>query len=143
MGGDKAKEVLERRSSDRVTDDSVLLVSGYDTSGLPFSEITKVNDVCPGGISFLLKTPVELDVSLGISVCSPKSTQNDLSPVYRVKATVLRISKCTTGDATLLIAAQFNGEFLRLAPDYTCDDMASELEHAIELDERLRDQHGQ
>jgi hypothetical protein len=142
MGGDKAKEVLERRSSDRVMDDSILLVSGYNTSGLPFSEITKINDVSPGGISFLLRTPVELDVSLDISICSAKSTEVDLSPIYRVKANVLRISKWMDGDAYFLIAARFKGDFVKLVPDYSCDDVARELEHAIELDERFRDQGG-
>lgn len=140
MGGDKAKEVLERRSSDRVMDDSILLVSGYNTSGLPFSEITKVNDVSPGGISFLLRTPVELEVSLDISICSAKSTEADLSPVYRVKANVLRISKWRNGDHYFLIAARFKGDFVKLVPDYSCDDVARELERAIELDERFRDQ---
>jgi len=142
MGGDKAKEVLERRSSDRVMDDSILLVSGYNTSGLPFSEITKINDVSPGGISFLLRTPVEMDVSLEISICSAKSTEADLSPVYQVKANVLRISTWMNGDPNLLIAARFKGDFVKLVPDYSCDDVARELEHAIESDERFRDQNG-
>jgi hypothetical protein len=140
MGGDKAKEFPERRSSDRVMDDSSLLVSGYNASGLPFSEITKVNDVSPGGISFLLRTPVELEVSLDISICSAKSTEADLSPIYRVKANVLRISKWTNGDQYFLIAARFKGDFVKLISDYSCDDVARELERAIELDERFRDQ---
>jgi hypothetical protein len=140
MGGDKAKEFPERRSSDRVMDDSSLLVSGYNASGLPFSEITKVNDVSPGGISFLLRTPVELEVSLDISICSAKSTEADLSPIYRVKANVLRISKWTNGDHYFLIAARFKGDFVKLISDYSCDDVARELERAIELDERFRDQ---
>jgi hypothetical protein len=140
MGGDKSKEVLERRSSDRVMDDSILLVSGYNTSGLPFSEITKINDVSPGGISFLLRTPVELEVSLEISICSAKSTEADLSPIYRVKANVLRISIRTNADHSFLIAARFKGDFVKLDPDYSCDDVAKELERAIELDERFRDQ---
>ena len=140
MGGDKAKEVMERRSSDRVMDDSILLVSGYNTSGLPFSEITKVNDVSPGGISFLLRTAVELDVTLDISICSAKSTESDLSPIYRVKANVLRISKWINGADHSLIAARFRGDFVKLIPDYSCDDVARELERAIELDERFRDQ---
>ena len=140
MGRGKAKEVLERRASDRVIDDSILLVSGYNTSGLPFSEITKINDVSPGGISFLLSTPVELEVSLDISICSAKSTEADLSPIYRVKANVLRISKRTNADHPFLIAARFKGDFVKLDPDYSCDDVAKELERAIELDERFRDQ---
>jgi hypothetical protein len=140
MGGDKAKEILERRSSDRVMDDSILLVGGYNTSGLPFSEITKVNDVSPGGISFLLRTPVELEMSLDISICSAKSTEADLSPIYRVKADVLRISKSTNGNHYCVIAARFKGDFVKLDSDYTCDDVARELERAIELDERFRDQ---
>ena len=140
MSGEKAREVLERRSSDRVMDDSILLVSGYNTSGLPFSEITKVNDVSPGGISFLLRTPVEVGASLDISICSAKSTESDLSPIYRVKANVLRISKRTNDDDHFLIAARFKGDFVKLAPDLSCDDVARELERAIELDERLRDQ---
>jgi hypothetical protein len=140
MSREKAKEVLERRSSDRVMDESILLVSGYNSSGLPFSEITKINDVSPGGISFFLKTTVELDISLDINICSAKSTEADLSPIYRVKANVLRISRRMGSDTDLLIAARFKGDFVKLVPDYSCDDVARELEHAIELDERFRDQ---
>jgi hypothetical protein len=141
MNGDKPKEVLERRSSDRVTDDSILLVSGYNTSGLPFSEITKVNDVSPGGISFLLGTPVEPEVNLDIDICSAKSTESDLSPIYRVKAHVLRISKSKNDGSCCLVAARFNGDFVKLIPDLSCDDVAKELEQAIERDERVRDQN--
>src|SRR5262245_11200370 len=140
MIGDKGKEVLERRTSDRVMDDSILLVSGYNSSGLPFSEITKVNDVSPGGISFLLRTPVESDVNLDINICSAKSTEADLSPICRVKAHVLRISKGKDNDGYSFIAARFKGEFVKLIPDYSCDEVAKELERAIELDERFRDQ---
>ena len=140
MTADKGKEVLERRASDRVMDDSVLLVSGYNSSGLPFSEITKVNDVSQGGISFLLRTPVESDVNLDLNICSAKSSESDLSPVYRVKAHVLRISKWKENDGHLLIAARFKGEFVKLIPDYSRDEVAKELERAIELDERFRDQ---
>src|SRR5262249_49374952 len=122
-------------------DDSILLVSGYDTSGLPFSEITKINNVSPGGISFFLRTPVEHDVSLEISICSANWTQTDLSPLYRVKAIVLRISNQMASDACFLIAARFKGDFVKLINDYSCDDVARELEHAIESDERFRDQH--
>src|SRR5262245_60422932 len=140
MSRDKAKEVLERRSSDRVMDESILLVSGYNNSGLPFSEITKINDVSPGGISFLLRTSVEPEINLDISICSAKSTEVDLSPIYQVKANVLRISKWPGDEDCFLIAARFKGDFIKLVPDYSSDDLAKELEQAIELDERFRDQ---
>ncbi len=143
MGGDKSNDTRERRSADRVMDDSPLLVSGYNTSGLPFSEITKVNDVSPGGISFLLRTPVEPEIILDIDVCSSKSTESDLSPIYRVKARILRIAKSKNDDDYCLIAAKFKGDFVRLVPDPSCDDLAKELERAIELDERFRDQNQQ
>src|SRR2546429_157625 len=77
---DRRKRISDRRSSDRVRDDSILLVSGYNTSGLPFSEITKINDVSHNGISFQLRTPIEIDVILDVSICSAKHREAPLSP---------------------------------------------------------------
>jgi len=50
--GKSEKAGKERRSSDRIIDDSVIIVNGCDPSGLPFSETTKANDVGVDGISF-------------------------------------------------------------------------------------------
>jgi hypothetical protein len=134
------RKVHERRSSERISDDSVLLVNGYDTSGLPFSEITKINDVSPGGISFPLRTPIEIDAWLDVTICSSQSVESGLLPMFQVKAHVLRVSKIKESDEFSMIAAQFHGDFAKIAPDYDIEDIAKELEVAIELDERVRKQ---
>jgi hypothetical protein len=142
MHADAGKRISERRSSDRVMDDSLLLVSGYNASGLPFSEVTKVNDISLKGISFLLRTPIEIDVILDVSICSAKEKEAQLSPMFQVKAHVLRVSKGKADDEFSLIAADFQGEFIRLGHDPEGDAIGEELQKAIERDERKRDQSG-
>jgi hypothetical protein len=63
MGGDKPKEVMERRSLDRVMDDSILLSEWIQHFGsLPFSEIQKSMMSAPVGFPSL-RTAVELDAT--------------------------------------------------------------------------------
>jgi len=116
------------------------LVSGYNTSGLPFSEITKINDVSHNGISFQLRTPIEIDVILDVSICSAKHREAPLSPMFQVRAHVLRISKVKGNAEASLIAARFHGEFVKLSHDHESDDIVQELEKAIKRDEGKRDQ---
>ena|SRR3989442_4421380 len=139
MHADTGKRILERRSSDRIMDDSILLVSGYNASGLPFSEITKAHDASLNGISFQLRTPIEIDIILEVSICSAPQQGTQLSPVLQVKAHVLRVSKGKVDNEPSLIAAQFQGEFIRLSHDHQSDAIAEELQKAIERDERKRD----
>ncbi len=131
----------ERRSSDRVVDDSILLVSGYNASGLPFSETTKVNDVSRGGISFLLRTHIEIDSVLDVRICLAQGRETQSSPNFHVKVQVLRVTKGKGEDGHRLVAAQFQGEFLKLSGSYEIDEIARELQEAVEFDERTRDEY--
>ena len=141
MRADNGKRISERRSSDRLMDDSILLVSGYNAVGLPFSEITKISDVSLSGISFQLRTAIEIDAILDVSICSAKQKDTSLSPMFQVKALVLRVSKVKVSDESSLIAAHFQGEFLELLPCSEHEDVAQKLKKAIESDERSRDEY--
>ncbi len=141
MRADNGKRISERRSSDRLMDDSILLVSGYNAVGLPFSEITKISDVSLSGISFQLRTAIEIDAILDVSICSAKQKDTSLSPMFQVKARVLRVSKAKASDESSLIAAHFQGEFLELLPCSEHEDVARKLKTAIESDERSRDEY--
>ncbi|MEW5975875.1 MAG: PilZ domain-containing protein [Acidobacteriota bacterium] len=132
---DNDNGIVERRGSDRLIDDSLLLVSGYNAAGLPFSETTRVNDVSPGGISFYLKTPIEPDTKLQLTICP---TKREEIPAFKVEAKVLRTKNTQRPDKSCFVAAQFQGVIERLIEDEDTEDIARELQCAIELDERLR-----
>jgi hypothetical protein len=138
MSSNKREVGTERRSSDRVIDDSILLISGYNTSGLPFSETAKIRDVSHGGISFHLKTLIETDAVLDVSICRARCEEGPFSPIFGVQARVLRVSKRRTEHGLHLVAAQFKGEVTKLSGAYENEQIAQELQEAIEFDEKIR-----
>lgn len=100
--------VKERRSSPRVKDHSPLFVRGLDAFGLPFSEMTEVNDISRGGISFFMQSPVWVDSVLNINIgyLDPEETQSISK--RKAKARVLRVNEVDMGQH--FVAACFEDE---------------------------------
>ena len=138
MSSNKREVSIERRSSDRVIDDSILLISGYNKSGLPFSETAKIKDVSRGGICFHLRTLIERDTVLDVSICRAECEEGPFSPIFGVRARVLRVSKMKTEHGLQMVAARFEGEVTKLSGAYENEQIAQELQEAIEFDQRIR-----
>ncbi len=124
----------ERRNSERVSDDSTLLVSGYNKEGLPFAGTAKINDVSLGGISFFIGIPVEKDEVLDIAICSDSIR----GVVFSAKARVLRVSSQEKSFYPYLIATKFERDFVEYSTGFETQDVVRLLEEAIELDEQRR-----
>lgn len=124
----------DRRTSERMSDDSTLLVSGYTERGAPFAAITCINDISLGGISFFLDTPVSKDAILQLALCSRKIE----GLIFGIRATALRISEPGSHPGRYLIGAQFEGEFVQMGHNPETEDIARELEEAVKHDERTR-----
>src|SRR5438094_374102 len=92
MGGDMSDSTrIERRTSDRVRDDSTLLVGSCNLSGSCFAEVTTVNDISLGGISFWLKTQIEPGVTLDVSFWEKGRSAGEFFPKASVIVLVLRV----------------------------------------------------
>ena len=130
---------MERRSADRVKDDSRLVVSGMSRSGRPFQEISSVRDVSAGGISFVLHTCIEPGIVLHLSICSGEQTEGCL-PKFQTQARVLRVCREGNGHDLFVVAAQFEGDVVKLAADDGFEAMVRQLQRAVEYDESRRQQ---
>ena len=67
----------DRRTERRVRVKLPLEVHGVDRSGAKFAERTTSEDLCRGGVAFLLEHEIEVDVELELSIPLPdrKSTR--------------------------------------------------------------------
>ncbi len=135
MSGPGDKRELEKRSSDRIRDNSKLLISGRSISGVSFVETARVNDVSSGGISFWSRTRLEPDVVLDVSFWSEKSQEGQFSLVASVKVRVLRVTQ--KGDL-FLVAGPFQDKFICFSNPCKPEDIARELQLAVEIDENAR-----
>jgi len=131
---------MERRSADRVKDDSRLVVSGFSRSGHAFQEISSVRDVSPGGISFVLHTSIEPGTLVDLSICSGQGTEADCLPKFQTQARVLRVCREVNGNDIFVVAARFEGNVLKLAADDGFEAMVRRLKKAVEYDESHRQQ---
>jgi len=131
---------MERRSADRVKDDSRLVVSGMSRSGHAFQEISSVRDVSPGGISFVLHTSIEPGTLVDLSICSGQGTEADCLPKFQTQARVLRVCREVNGNDLFVVAARFEGNVLKLAADDGFEAMVRQLKKAVEYDESRRQQ---
>ena len=124
----------DRRTSERMSDDSTLLVSGYTEQGAPFAVITCINDISLGGISFFLDTPVSKDTVVQLALCSRKIE----GLIFGIRATALRIFEAGSHPGRYLIGARFEGEFVQIGSNPQIEDVARDLEEAVKHDERTR-----
>jgi len=131
---------MERRSADRVKDDSRLVVSGMSRSGHAFQEISSVRDVSPGGISFVLHTSIEPGILVDLSICSRQGMVADCLPKFQTQARVLRVCREVNGNDLFVVAARFEGNVLKLAADDGFEAMVRRLKKAVEYDESRRQQ---
>lgn len=99
----KKTNVLERRSSARIKGDSPLSVRGFDATGSPFSEMTRVHDISEGGISFFIKSPVWVDSLLQLVVCyiNPEDTRDIIK--RKTAARVLRAYENQDGQQFVVV----------------------------------------
>jgi hypothetical protein len=131
---------MERRSADRVKDDSRLVVSGISGSGNAFQEISSVRDVSPGGISFTLRSSIEPGTIVDLSICSGQGTDADCLPKFQTQARVLRICRVANGEDGFVVGAQFEGNVVNLAADDGFEAMVRQLQNAVAYDESRRHQ---
>jgi hypothetical protein len=131
---------MERRSADRVKDDSRLVVTGMSRSGHAFHESSFVRDVSPGGISFVLQTSIEEGIVVDLSICSDQGTDADCVPKFQTQARVLRVRREVNGEHLFLVAARFEGDIVNLAADDGFEAMVCRLQKAVAYDESQRHQ---
>jgi hypothetical protein len=131
---------MERRSADRVKDDSRLVVSGISGSGQAFQEVSTVRDVSSGGISFTLHTSIEPGIVVDLNICSGLGTETDCLPKFQTQARVLRVSRAGNENNAFVVAARFEGDVVNLAGDDGFETMVRQLQNAVEYDESNRHQ---
>jgi hypothetical protein len=131
---------MERRSADRVKDDSRLVVSGTDRSGHAFQEISSVRNVSSGGISFTLHTSIKPGILVNLSICSGLGTEADCLPKFQTQARVLRVSCEGNENDGFVVAARFEGDVVNLAADDGFEAMVRQLQSAVAYDESRRQQ---
>jgi hypothetical protein len=131
---------MERRSADRVKDDSRLLVRGVGRSGEAFQETSCVRDVSPGGISFVLRTPIEPGILVDLSICSGQGDEADCLPEFESQARVLRVCRDVNASGLFLVAARFEGHVVKLGADDDFEAVVRQLQRAVAHDESRRSQ---
>ena len=141
MNNDEIKFGVERRSADRVNDNSLLVIAGRLVGGEPFSEMTSINDVSTGGISFYLSTPLVVGDLVDLSIYSEKWTSAEAVPRYQIKARVLRVSPNRHGKNQFLIAAEFSSNFVNLSSEEDFESVVRHLQQAVAIDENRRQQY--
>lgn len=130
---------MEKRSTDRVKDDSRLVVRGISQSGHVFQETSSVRDVSPGGISFTLHTSVEPGTIVNLNICSAQATDADSLPKFQTQARVLRIFRAAD-DEGFVVGARFEGDVVHLAADDEFESMVRQLQNAVAYDESRKRQ---
>ena len=141
MNNDEIKFGVERRSADRVNDNSLLVIGGRLVGGEPFSEMTSINDVSTGGISFYLSTPLIVGDLVDLSIYSEKWTSTEAVPRYQIQARVLRVLPNRHGKNHFLIAAEFASNFVNLSSEEDFESVVRHLQQAVAIDENRRQQY--
>ena len=131
---------MERRSADRVKDDSQLVVSGMSQNGHGFQEISSVRDVSSGGVSFVLHTCIEPGILVDLSICSRQGMEEGCLPEFQTRARVLRVCREVNGIDLFVVAARFEGDVVNLAGGDAFEAMVRQLQKAVEYDESHRHQ---
>jgi hypothetical protein len=135
MNNEKSNLGMDRRSADRVNDNSLLVVAGRLLGGEPFSEMTSINDVSTGGISFYLSTLVCVGDLVDLSIYSEKWTSAEAVPRYQIKARVLRVSPSRHASNLSFIAAEFASNFVNLSCEEDFESIVRHLQQAVANDE--------
>jgi len=131
---------MERRSADRVKDDSRLVVSGISPNGQVFQEISLIKDVSPGGIAFTLHTAIEPGTVVDLSICSGHGAEAECLPKFQTQVQVLRVCRQENGDGGFVVAGRFQGDVMNLAADDGFEAMVRQLQNAVAYDESQRQQ---
>ena len=124
----------DRRSSDRVADNSSLVVGGYLDSRTPFEVSGQLKDISLGGISFFLNARVEKDQVLDLTL---RSNQGE-GLVFRTQARIVRVSTADCWRYRYAVGAEFVGDFVQTGGEDVHQQMAHDLETAVPFDESRR-----
>lgn len=141
MNNQKSNLGMDRRSADRVNDNSLLVVAGRLLGGEPFSEMTSINDVSTGGISFYLSTLLCVGDLVDLSIYSEKWTSAEAVPRYQIKARVLRILSSRHSKNQFFVAAEFASNFVNLSCEEDFESIVRHLQQAVAKDENHKQQY--
>ena len=141
MNNQKINTGVDRRSGDRVNDNSMLVVAGRLVGGEPFSEMTSINDVSTGGISFYLSTLLGVGDLVDLSIYSEKWTSAESVPRYHIKARVLRVSPNRHSKNQFFVAAEFASNFVNLSCEEDFESIVRHLQQAVANDENQKQQY--
>ena len=135
MNNQKINLGVDRRSADRVNDNSLLVVAGRSLGGEPFSEMTSINDVSTGGISFYLSTLLCVGDLVDLSIYSEKWTNAEAVPRYQIKARLLRVTPSRHNKDQFFVAAEFASNFVNLSSEEDFESIVRHLQQAVANDE--------
>lgn len=132
---------VDRRSADRVNDNSLLVVAGRLVGGETFSEMTSIHDVSTGGISFYLNTLLGVGDLVDLSIYTEKWTSTEAVPRYYIQARVLRVSPNLHSKNQFFVAAEFASNFVNLSCEEDFDSIVRHLQQAVANDENQKQQY--
>ncbi len=134
----KVRTIEERRCSERITDDSILCVRSVSHWGESFKEIAKIKDVSSDGISFFLNFRIAVDSVVELEICPGDGALATPVPLFQGKGVVLRVIEDKALPGRFLVATRFLESFRLLKDLRGSDDIAQELQQALESDEQAR-----
>jgi hypothetical protein len=132
------KSKSERRFFERISDKSLLMVSGTSPDGQPFHENSQVNDVCSAGISFYMSQGVLPEQLLDLRIGDMEETRKEFVPSYGVKVRVLHVTPLAEPQPHYRVGAIFEGEIQQLETADSPESFANKLKEAFVRDEHLR-----
>ncbi len=141
MNNQKINMGVDRRSADRVNDNSLLVVAGRLVGGETFSEMTSIHDVSTGGISFYLNTLLGVGDLVDLSIYTEKWTSTEAVPRYYIQARVLRVSPNLHSKNQFFVAAEFASNFVNLSCEEDFDSIVRHLQQAVANDENQKQQY--
>jgi hypothetical protein len=92
----------ERRTERRIRVRLPIRVTGTDRGGAKFDESTTSENICRGGLAFILSRELDLDVDVEIQIPEPRRGQGPF-------ATRGRVRHVETNEAGRVIGVQFTG----------------------------------
>jgi hypothetical protein len=98
----EGKGGAERRAERRIRVRLPICVTGTDRGGAKFEERTTSENICRGGLAFVLSRELDLDVDVEIQIPEPRKGQGPF-------ATRGRVRHIETKEAGLVIGVQFTG----------------------------------
>lgn len=86
----------------------------------------------------MLHSAVEPGMVVDLSICSGDGTETDDLPKFQTQARVLRVAREINRGEVFMVAAQFEGDVVKLAADDSFEAMIRQLQKAVAYDESQR-----